>query len=202
MPRKKGALEWVLDGNGYSTTLSPTLARRLVNAHRSGDWPQMTAIKCGVHPNSLATYLKRGLEEYAVEPYESFAREFLQVEAEFSQRLLDVVVDAALGRRPRVVLDDEGNPLPRPSVTEAKWLLQTRFQVLWNGAGVSAIAMFAPDDDPARKAKALEILASMTDEQRATAKAAGFMVPKPQLATTGPVRSVTMARTGPPPRQS
>ena len=191
-------MNWVLDGNGYSTTLIPAVARRLVREHRSGDWPQMTAIKCGVHPHSLASYIKKGLEEGAVEPYASFAAEFLKVEADHSQRLLDVIIDAALGRRPRMRLDEHGHPLPRPSVAEAKWLLQTRFQVLWGGTGVSAIAMFSGGDDPARRAKALEVLASLSPEQREQARQAGFMVP-----TTGPQLSIAretrprFPRTGP-----
>lgn len=198
MAPRKGALDWCLDANGYSTTLTPAVARRLIREHRSGDWPQMTAVKCGVHPASLARYIKKGLDEYAVEPYKSFAADFLRVEAEYSQRLLDVVVDAALGRRPRVRLDEHGHPLPRPNVAEAKWLLQTRFQVLWGGGGISAIAMFSAGDDPARRQKALEILASMSPEQKEQARAAGFMVPSsaPQLPDGAPSRP-RIARTGP-----
>jgi len=205
--RKRSVIEWVLDANGHSTTLTPLMSRRLLDAHREGDWPQMTAIKCGLSPDSLKTYLRKGLDEYAIEPYKTFAAEFLAIEAELSQDLLNVVLDAALGRRPRIRLDEHGHPMPRPNVAEAKWLLQTRFGLLWNGLGVSAVAMFAPESDPARRQKALEILASLSPEQRDAAKAAGFLLPKggppgPQLpTTTGPVRSVGMARTGPPPRQ-
>jgi len=192
-------MNWVLDGNSYPTTLIPAVARRLVREHRSGDWPQMTAIKCGVHPHSLASYIKKGLEEGAVEPYASFAAEFLAVEAEHSQRLLDVVIDAALGRRPVRRLDENGNPLPRPSVAEAKWLLQTRFAVLWGGTGVSAIAMFSGGDDPARRQKALEVLAALSPEQKEQARQAGFMVPTtgPQLSEAAVSQRPRFPRTGP-----
>jgi hypothetical protein len=198
MPPKKGAMDWVLDGRGYSTTLTPAVARRLVREHRSGDWPQMTAVKCGVHPGSLASYIKKGLEEAAIEPYASFAAEFLRVEADYSQRLLDVIVDAALGRRPAVRLDEHGHPLPRPNVTEAKWLLQTRFAVLWGGGGVSAIAMFSGGDDPVRRQKALEVLTSLSPDQKEHARQAGFVIPSTaQLPAGAPAVRPRFARTGP-----
>lgn len=199
MPPKKGAMDWVLDGNGYSTTLTPALARRLVREHRTGDWPQMTAVRCGVHPYSLASYIKKGLEEAAVEPYASFAAEFLRVEADYSQRLLDVILDAALGRQPIRRFDENGHPLPRPNVAEAKWLLQTRFQVLWGGGGVSAIAMFSTADDPVRRQKALEVLASLSPEQKEQARQAGFVIPTtgPQLPAGSPAGRPRIARTGP-----
>lgn len=177
----------MLDGNGRQTALTPNVAQKLVAEIRQGRWPQMAAVRCGVAPETLLKWLERGMLEDAVEPYMSFTQQFLLAEADFCAELEEVLLSRALGREEK---PKDGRM--RPDSDVARYLLERRLGILWGGKGaLSAIETVSNESANKRVAtrqKAQAFLDRMTDEQRDTARRAGFILPDkpaPTLAETG-----------------
>lgn len=171
-----------VDGNGRPTNLTPELQQAIIrDMLEHGDWPSMTAYRCGVSPNTVMNWLVRGSDPYAVEPYLGFVAAFVGAEAIIHGQLLAVIVDAALGRQRERA---EGAPVPKPEW--AAWLLHKRWAYLWSldketgkSKGVTVaevvdqtLAKFSE----ARRDKAKAIIAQLSQEARASARKEGFLL--------------------------
>lgn len=171
-----------VDGNGHATNLTPELQEQIIaDMLQHGDWPSMTAYRCGVSPHTLEAWLVRGADPYAVEPYRGFVAAFVGAEALIHGQLVKIIMDDALGR---------GAPPPegqrRPSPAWAAWLLQHRWAYLWaisretgrtNGVTVAQVvdetlARFSEE----RRGKAKAIIAQLSQEARASARKEGFLL--------------------------
>ena len=171
-----------VDGNGRPTNLTPELQDAIIaDMLLHGDWPSMTAYRCGISPVTVESWLVRGADPYAVEPYRGFVAAFVSAEAQIHGQLLQVIVDEALGR---------GNPPAQgqraKSAAWAAWLLQHRWGYLWrlnkdtgrsNGTTVAEVvdqtlARFSED----RRGKAKAIIAQLSQEARASARKEGFLL--------------------------
>ncbi len=119
-----------------ATILTPELHAALVRCVPDGDFRNLIAISCGIHPDTLKLWLRQGLSAGAEEPFLSFARDFLMAEARLR---------ASVIRR-----------LLRPGISQAEvsaltWYLDRRF-AMWRGKdyepgpdGVEAIDLLNSD---------------------------------------------------------
>jgi hypothetical protein len=179
-----------VDGNGRPTNLTPEVhAAFIADMRTHGDWPAMTAYRCGVSPVTVESWVTRGADPYAVEPYRSFVADFVSAEAEIHGKLLKVILDEALGTpKPPKEPDPMRTAVPdrAPSPAWAAWLLQHRWGYLWrlnkdtgktNGVTVAevadqALAKFSEE----RRDKARAIIAKLSSEARASARKDGFLL--------------------------
>jgi hypothetical protein len=169
----------VPDDLGHYTALTPEVHERFLTELSKGDWPIYAAFRAGVAPKSIKRWLDKGLEEAAIEPYATFAADVIRCEAELAGKLIEVVMNDALGKGPAY---EKG--VPRPNPDRAIWMLQNRFKNLWGkdgapGAAVG-IAEYAERHlatlDEAKREKAKKILASLPSDARATARKEGFLL--------------------------
>jgi hypothetical protein len=134
--RKVGPDAWVLDESGNRTALTPQLADQAVTLMRERWlWPNRIAVMIGVMPRTLFGWVERGVAEDAVEPYRSFADEFVLAEAQSAAALFDVVRQAAMGE----IVPVKGKLCP--DLRLAVWLLERRFGEDWEGAGGSVMGV-------------------------------------------------------------
>ena len=174
----------VVDGNGRPTNLTPQVHAAFMEDMRThADWPAMTAYRVGVSPVTAESWLVRGSDPTAVEPYRSFAADFVATEASIHGELVKIILEHARGGR-RVSFSKRAKAAPNPAW--AAWLLQHRWGYLWRlnketgrtrGVTVAevvdqALARFTD----AQRDKARQILASLSSEAKAQARAEGFML--------------------------
>jgi len=141
----------------------------------------MVALRNGIAPNTMLKWVLKGLDPDAPSAYREFADEVVSVEAELSKMLVDVIMDKALGRT-RPPEED----MLRPSAEDAKWLLQKRFQFLWQedkegrvgGQSVAEVVTQRIEGiEGEHKAEVRRILAELPAEAKGRARKAGFLVP-------------------------
>lgn len=169
----------VVDDAGKFTALTPEVKERFLTELAKGDWPIYAAFRAGISPKSVKRWLDKGLEEAAIEPYATFAADVIRCEAELAGKLIEVVMQDALGEGPAY---EKGERRPNPD--RAIWMLQNRFKALWGkdgapGAAVG-IAEYAEGKisalDEAKREKAKRILAALPSDARAEARKAGFLL--------------------------
>jgi hypothetical protein len=160
-----------MDGNGYPTALTPERHKALITELKVGDWPAMAAVRAKCSPSTVQRWVTEGCQPAAVEPYATFAADFVAVEAQICGQLTAVIMDRALGR------SDEGDPY------WAKWLLETRFRFLWNinsgkgGVSVAELVVGAIEVKDAEMAqKARDLLKQLPEPAKAEARKAGFLI--------------------------
>lgn len=178
-PHRMAVGSSVMDGNGHQTALTPARARALLTELEVGDWPALAALRADVAPTSLYRWVAWGCEPAAVEPYASFAAEFVKVEARIAGEMMAIVMEAARGApKPR-----KGESRPDPEM--AIWVLQNRFRYLWRidkdgrQGGVSVLetvieAVSANDNAMREQAKA--ILATIPEATKQEARKKGFLL--------------------------
>lgn len=169
----------VMDGNGHPTALTPERHARLITELQVGDWPSMAAIRADCSPSTVESWLYRGLEPAAVEPYRSFALDFVKVEAELCGKLTSVVMDHALGR---------GKPKKGSRNQDPAWamrLLESRFRFLWRvdaqgnlgGQSVTELVLGAVAKmDAVRAEKARELVKQLPPTAKEQARKDGFQL--------------------------
>jgi hypothetical protein len=169
-----------VDDLGNHTALTPAVQERFLVELRKGDWPQLAAFRAGIAPRSVQRWLSKGLEEAAIEPYASFAVAVVQCESELAGKLIEVIVDDALGRTPE---PEEG--MRRPNVMTAQWLLEKRFRFFWGTKTEPSAAAISITEhvektmaqlDEGKREKARKILAALPAEARAEARKDGFLL--------------------------
>jgi hypothetical protein len=162
-----------MDGNGHPTALTPAVHKKLITELQVGDWPAMAAIRADCSPRTVERWVSVGCDPYAVEPYKSFAADFVRTEAKICGELTAVCMGRALGK------GTEG---------DAFWafkMLETRFRFLWgvdkegNGGGVAVAELVVraiESQDSTRAEKARGILKQLPPEAKQEARNAGFLV--------------------------
>ncbi len=171
-----------VDDAGNHTALTPDVHKRFIAELAKGDWPQLAAFRAGVAPKSIHRWISKGLEEAAIEPYASFAADVVKAEADLAGRIIQVVVEDALGTS--TWHPDCGTP--KPNVQSAIWLLQNRFRFFWGTkdgtvapAAVSiteAVEKQMASLDESKRDKARKLLAMLPAEARASARKDGFVL--------------------------
>jgi hypothetical protein len=80
-------------GDGrYASKLTPALAQSIVAGVKSGLFDQQNAVRHGVDVSTLKSWVERGLDEEAVEPFRSFAEAYLTEAIALEERLLATVM--------------------------------------------------------------------------------------------------------------
>lgn len=171
----------VPDDMGNFTALTPAVQQRFLDELAKGDWPQLAAFRAGISPKSVKRWLDKGLEEAAVEPYASFAAAVVMLEAQLAGKLIEVIVNDALGTTPT---PDEGRT--KPNVLSAQWLLNNRYRFFWGTKdGVVPPAAISIAEHIERQSSALDaskrdavkkILAKLPADARADARKEGFVL--------------------------
>lgn len=83
------------DSGQFACKLTPELASGIVADVESCLFDQQLALKHGVDVSTLKSWVERGLDEEAVEPFRSFAEAYIRASIDLEERLLDVVRSAA-----------------------------------------------------------------------------------------------------------
>lgn len=170
----------VMDGNGYPTALSPAVHSRLIAELEVGDFPAMAAIRAKCSPRTVERWVTEGCQYAAVEPYASFAADFVRVEAELCAKLTTVILNHALGRG---LHGKQKRPKGDPEWAE--WMLRNRFAYLWRidkdgkQGGVSVMQLVAQTieaQDAVRGEKARALLARVDETIKQEARKEGFLV--------------------------
>lgn len=93
---KRGDRNTNRSDNGGSTILTPELANSIIaDISTRKVFDNQIAIANGVSPKTLYTWLKRGLEENAKEPYKTFAERYVKEHIEEEGRALEIIYLAA-----------------------------------------------------------------------------------------------------------
>jgi hypothetical protein len=179
VPHRHAIGSSVMDGNGHPTALTPARHKRLITELQVGDWPAMAAIRADCSPRTVERWVVMGCDPVAVEPYRSFAAEFVKVEANLCGEMMGIILADARGAK-------KGKDTHyRANVETAIWVLQNRFRFLWaidregKQGGVSVVeivfdAMNKMDEGRAREAR--ELLKNMNEDQKRAAREKGFLV--------------------------
>jgi hypothetical protein len=179
-----------VDGAGNFTALTPEVHERLLAELKKCDWPQTACYRAKVSPTSFKRWIDKGLDEYAVDPYDRFAADVIACEADLMGELMEIVLDDARGTVP-IPCDEtpvlvHGKVLTRrPNADRAVWILQHRFRFYWSPKPDGSYAalsisehvdarLSAMDED--KRAKAREILAKLPSEAKADARKKGFLL--------------------------
>ena len=156
---------------------------RIIEDMRGGDWPAMIALKNGIAPATLLSWVLRGLNPDEHPTYRDFADDFVRVEAEISGQLVDIIMKSAMGKLER---RDSEDPYQAPNVDDAKWLLVKRFQFLWaqrkdgSFGGESAAEVVCrkiEEIQSEEREKVRKLLARLPEDAKREARAEGFLVP-------------------------
>lgn len=89
MPRQRAT-----DGT-FSHQLTPERHRRLVEGCRDGLFDTQNALREGIDASTLRSWVERGLDEDAAEPYRSFAEDYLRASIALEESIIRRVLDAA-----------------------------------------------------------------------------------------------------------
>lgn len=93
MPRRDDLAR--TDDGQFSGKLTPQLAERLVDSVGTCLFDQQIALKHGIDVSTLKSWVERGIDEEAVEPYRSFAEAYIRASIDLEERLLQKVLSAA-----------------------------------------------------------------------------------------------------------
>lgn len=116
----------------FRTTLTEALLGELCRTHRKGDFRNMTALRCGVHPKRLSIWLRQGAE---LEDDSLLARlflEFARIEGDVRAECITEVRNPETRRRIETAVAEDGTVTPAVetarSVTGITWYLERRFR--------------------------------------------------------------------------
>lgn len=79
----------------FQTALTPDLHRSIVDGVRTGLFDAQNALRHGIDITTLKSWVDRGLDEEAEEPFASFARDYLAASIEIEERTIAVILAAA-----------------------------------------------------------------------------------------------------------
>lgn len=96
--------------------LTQEMADRIVDCVSRGLFDSQTALACGISPNTLRSWVARGIESGAQEPYLSFAERYvgacIEIEGKCVNRILTASADRARGqwskKKVRQVFENQG----------------------------------------------------------------------------------------------
>jgi hypothetical protein len=114
----------------FQTLLTAALLKELLATHRKGDFRNMTALRCGVHPKRLSIWLRQGAE---LEDDSLLARLFLgfaRIEANVRAESIKEILDPEMKRETTEF--EDGKPVSKTSTARAtdgiRWYLERRFR--------------------------------------------------------------------------
>jgi hypothetical protein len=114
----------------FQTLLTAGLLKELLATHRKGDFRNMTALRCGVHPKRLSIWLRQGAE---LEDESLLARLFLgfaRIEANVRAESIKEILDPEMKRETTEF--EDGKPVSKTSTARAtdgiRWYLERRFR--------------------------------------------------------------------------
>jgi hypothetical protein len=83
------------DDGRYASKLTLERAAAIVASVKSGLFDQQIALENGVDVSTLKSWVERGLDEEGIEPYRSFAEDYIREAIALEQRLLTTVMEAS-----------------------------------------------------------------------------------------------------------
>lgn len=90
MARERGA-----DGKFHGTDLTPELADALIEGVALGLFDAQNALKVGIDLTTLKSWVDRGIDEEAEEPFKSFAERYIKATIALEESVIATVLDAA-----------------------------------------------------------------------------------------------------------
>lgn len=90
MARERGA-----DGKFHGTDLTPQLADALIDGVAMGLFDAQNALKHGIDLSTLKSWVDRGIDEEAEEPFKSFAERYIKATIDLEESVIATVLDAA-----------------------------------------------------------------------------------------------------------
>lgn len=75
--------------------LTPARHKALVKGCRLGLFDKQNAMRCGIDVSTLQSWVERGLDEDAAEPFRSFAEDYLRASIELEESIIAKVLSAA-----------------------------------------------------------------------------------------------------------
>lgn len=82
-------------GGRFVTALTPELHASIVAGVRSGLFDAQNALKHGIDVTTLKSWVERGLDEEAEEPFQAFAEDYLRASIELEERTIACILQAA-----------------------------------------------------------------------------------------------------------
>lgn len=79
----------------FLTALTPELHQELVQGVRSGLFDAQNALRHGIDVTTLKSWIDRGIDEEATEPYRSFAEDYLKASIELEEKTIGIILQAA-----------------------------------------------------------------------------------------------------------
>lgn len=79
----------------FACKLTPALAKSIVAGVSDGLFDAQNAMRNGIDVTTLKSWIDRGIDEEAEEPYRGFAEAYLRASIELEQRTLKTILDAA-----------------------------------------------------------------------------------------------------------
>lgn len=187
-----------LPGNEVGCKLTPAMARGLVAGVWAGLFDAQNALKHGIDVTTLKSWVDRGLDEEALEPYKSFAEDYLKACIAHEEKVIGTVLAAAdeyirqlesvedfesngegdgSGRKTR-----KGTETKRGDWKAAAWYAERRWPLRWGitrqpeGGPKEAIKL--PDAPMNRRRKVREMVNSPPPELIKAFREAGYEVRK------------------------
>ena len=127
--------------------LTPERAERLIKDVSLGLYASQVALRNGIHPNTLANWVSRGLEQNAQEPYLSFARDYIQAEIDVEAQSIDTVVKAAQDKTVTKKRKSSPKPKPKPKPKPEKKVRTIPSMSAW-GRGLEVELEPEPEPEP------------------------------------------------------
>jgi len=90
MPRQRGP-----DGRYEGTDLTPELGDSLIEGVAMGLFDAQNALKHGVDVTTLKSWIDRGIDEEAEEPFKSFAERYIKASITLEESVIGTILDAA-----------------------------------------------------------------------------------------------------------
>lgn len=90
MARERGA-----DGKFHGTDLTPELADKLIEGVAMGLFDAQNALKNGIDLTTLKSWVDRGIDEEAVEPFKAFAERYIKATIALEEGVIGTILDAS-----------------------------------------------------------------------------------------------------------
>lgn len=84
-----------LPGGDFKTKLTPELAESIIDSVALGLFDAQNALKHGIDLSTLKSWVDRGIDEEAVEPYRSFAERYIKAAIALEEGVIGTILDAA-----------------------------------------------------------------------------------------------------------